>query len=93
MNALPLTSQCHLRPIRHFYVPIEPSLLPFLQIAHQTIPLHTPFLGKVQLVVVGESGLETKHLNQCSLHTIGGLLAEMQSCLDDLCVVEHHQGS
>ena len=93
MKPFPFTSQSHLFPIGHLYRTEELALFPFLQIAHQAIPLHTPLLREVQLVVVGEGWFEAEHLDEGTLYAFYGCFSEMQACLDDLRVVEDHQGT
>ena len=70
MNALPFTCQGHLLAIGHLNLTKEFTLLPLFQIAHQTIPLHTPLLGEVQLVIVRHGRFEAEHLYECTKHTI-----------------------
>ena len=93
MKSFPFTSQSHLLTIGHLNLTEELALFPFLQIAHQTIPLHTPFLGKVQLVIVRKSWFKAEHFDEGTLHPLCGSLSEVQTCLDDLGIVEDHQGT
>ena len=72
----------------HDDVARECSRFPFLGISHQTLP-RTLAVGLEHLLVVGRlSGFEQEHLNQGSC-----VFAEMNPCLNDARVVEHHQRS
>ena len=94
VNAFSLACQCHLIAISHHYFSRQSALFPFLQVAYQTVPLHTAFLREIQLVVIGHGRFQAEHLYQCSLHTCLHLrLAEMQTSLNHLSIVEHHQRS
>ena len=70
----------------NFEISGQKSLLPLLQIAHQTEPFAmTPRLE--HLLVVGRSkGFEQEHLYQGSR-----IFTEMQACLYHLRVIEYHQ--
>ena len=68
------------------------TFLPFLQVAHQTEP-GTPFGGLKHLFIVGRlGGLQQEYFYQ-STRILSFLvrLAEMQTSLNDACIVHHHQ--
>ena len=74
--------------ILHLQFSIQRPFLPFLQVTHQTEP-RTLLRGLEHLFVVGRlGGFQEEHLNQRTC-----LLAEMQTGLDDLGIVEHHESA
>ena len=61
------------------------TVLPLLAIAHEASPGAFRFAGKVLLIVLRRFRLEAKHLDNTSRR-----LAEVQTCLDHLRIVEHN---
>ena len=84
-----LNGQCSMF---HVQCPRERAFLPFLQIAHQTVP-GTVACGLEHLFIVGRlCRFEQEHLDEGTcLLTVGIGLAEVHSGLDHLRIVEHHQ--
>ena len=66
----------------------QQTILPFLQVTHQTIPWTTVCGLEHQLVVRWISRFQQKNFNKCSR-----AFAIMHSCLNHLRIVEHHQST
>ena len=67
---------------------VQRFVFPFLEIAYQTKPRAMATGLEHQFVVCGIGRLQQEHLNERSC-----LLAEMKTGLDNLGVIEDHQGS
>lgn len=74
---------------------VQQSLLPFLAVAYQAVPLAFATAGKVLLILGRQGGFQEEYLDKCTRLTgiRGGFLMEMESCADDFRIVEHHEGS
>ena len=84
-----LNGQCSIFQVQ---CPCQRPFLPFLQIAHQTVP-GTVACGLEHLFVVGGlSRFEQEHLDEGScVLAVGICLAEVHTGLDHLRIIEHHQ--
>ena len=64
------------------------TVLPLLQVTYQTRPFHTAPACKRLLVIVRKMRLEAEDLDEGT-----GLFMEMQTGLDNFCVIENEQRS
>ena len=67
---------------------VQRAFLPFLEVAHKTMPCTPPIGLEHQFVIHRFGRFKQEHLYQCSR-----LLAEVHTRLNDLGVVEHHHGT
>ena len=72
----------------YFKVPNECSFLPFFLIAYQTQPRTAMRLLEHLFIVSRYRRLQQENFDQCTC-----VLAEVQTSLNNLCIVHNHQGS
>ena len=78
----------------NLYFTSQGSTLPLLEISDETVPGTMAGGLEHQFIVGGLCRFKEEDLNEgTSMIAIGICLTEMHTCLDDLRVVEHHQGS